>query len=411
MTMERMTLHEVALLLKEHIDYWDENDFWVIAEIKSANYHSSGHVYLELIEKDKDSDSVIAEARATIWRNVAKGLVSKFQSSTGSPLKSGMKVLLRAEFVFNPKYGISINVNDIDPTYTLGDLQRRRLEIIHRLEEEGLIQRNKQLDLLVPVKRFAIVSSETAAGYSDFLNTLNNNAYGFAYKVELFPAMMQGQDADKSVIEALEKIYDRYADFDAIVVIRGGGASSDLLTFDSEPLCRKCAESPLPVISGIGHQRDTSIMDMLVFHNAITPTAAAEYIISQTLVLMAELNELRNRLLPVVSQSLKRLDVRLEELRSGLRNAPMNTLKGLTVKLEVLRNGLKTEPMMSLKSKWHQLELFSAKLELMDPKNVLKRGYSITTCGGKVVKEASVLAKGAEIETVLENGKLISIVK
>lgn len=409
--MEHKTLYEVASLLKEHIDYWDDNDFWVVAEIKSANYHSSGHVYLELIEKDKNSDSVIAEARATIWKNMARGLVAKFREATGSMLKSGMKVLLRSSFVYNQKYGISLNVNDIDPTYTIGDLQRRRQEIIARLEEGGLMEKNKELSLPVPVKRLAIVSSATAAGYSDFLNTLNNNAYGFAYKVELFAAMMQGQGADESVIEALDAIYERADEFDAIVVIRGGGASSDLLTFDSEMLCKKCALSPLPVISGIGHQRDTSIMDMLVFHNAITPTAAAEYIISQSMELLAELNDLKGRLLPVVAQSLNRLNVKLEGLRFELRNAPVKTLNGLTIRLEALKSELKTAPLMAMRKREHDLEIFSTRLEMLDPKKILKRGYSITMCGGKVVKDASVLKKGAEIETVMEKGKLISIVK
>lgn len=366
------------------IESWAGNEFWVSAEIKSLTYHPSGHVYLELVEKNGETDSTIAEARATIWRSVADMVTYKFEAKAGTRLKAGMKVLLLGEFNYSPRYGLSINIKDIDPTYTVGDLQQRREEIIERLRKEGIMEMNKRRVMRVPTQRIAVVSSATAAGYTDFINTLRANEYGFAYEVKLFQAMMQGEGAERSIIEALARIDETR--FDVVVLIRGGGASSDLLTFDSEALATACALFPLPIISGIGHHRDMSIVDMVVYHNAITPTASAEWLIARSMGLYVELGKLAGDLESAAARFMERERMRLSLFEERLGTALERYLEGQKVRLE----------------------RYVERLEMMHPRNVLKRGYSITMVDGKVVKDVSCVAKGDAIETVFFEGKIKS---
>lgn len=367
------------------IESWAGNEFWVTAEIKSVTYHPSGHVYLELVEKDEDTDSTIAEARATIWRSAAQMLTYKFEARAGTRLKAGMKVLLLGEFNYSPRYGLSINIRDIDPTYTVGDMQQRREEIIERLKKQGLMEMNKRRVMRVPTQRIAVVSSATAAGYTDFINTLKANEYGFSYDVTLFQAMMQGEGADRSIIEALARIEE--SQFDVAVIIRGGGTSSDLLTFDSEALSTACALFPLPIISGIGHQRDVSIVDMVVYHNAITPTASAEWLIARSMGLYVELGKLAGDLESAVARFLEREKMKLERYSEKLDTALERYVEGQNL----------------------LLERYKERLEMFHPKNILKRGYSFTTVNGKIVTDASSLKNGETIETTLYKGKVKSI--
>lgn len=367
------------------IESWAGNEFWVSAEVKSITYHPSGHVYLELVEKDTETDSTIAEARATIWRSLAGMVTYKFEAKAGTKLKAGMKVLLLGEFNYSPRYGLSINVKDIDPTYTVGDLQQRREEIIERLRREGLMELNKQRVMRVPTRRIAVISSATAAGYTDFVNTLKANEYGFGYEVTLYQAMMQGDGAERAIIEALAKIdAERH---DVVVIIRGGGASSDLLAFDSEALATACALFPLPIISGIGHQRDVSIVDMVVYHNAITPTASAEWLIARTMGLYVELGKLAGDLESAMARFMERERMRIERYEEKVETALVRYIEGQKVRLE----------------RYEEI------IEMLHPKNILKRGYSFTTVNGMIVKEAVMVHEGDVIETTLYKGKIKSI--
>ena len=381
----RYSLYQVTQKLKMVIESWAGNEFWVTAEIKSVTYHPSGHVYLELVEKDEDTDSTIAEARATIWRNIAQMVTFKFEAKAETKLKAGMKVLMLGEFSYSPKYGLSINIKDIDPTYTIGDLHQRREEIIARLKKQGLMEMNKTKVMKVPTQRIAVISSATAAGYTDFINTLKANEYGFCYDVTLFQAMMQGDEAERSIIEAMADIDEQK--FDVLVIIRGGGASSDLLTFDSEALATACAIFPLPIISGIGHQRDLSIVDMVVYHNAITPTASAEWLIARSMGLYVELGKLSGDLESAVARFLEREKMKLEHYKEKLGNALERYIEGQELRIE----------------------RYKERLEMLHPKNILKRGYSFTTVNGEIVKDASSLKNGDVIETVLYKGKVKSI--
>lgn len=382
--METYSLYQIAQRLKMVIENWAGNEFWVSAEVKSVTYHPSGHVYLELVEKDEESDSTVAEARATIWRSTAGMVTYKFEARAGTRLKAGMKVLLLGEFNYSPRYGLSINVKDIDPTYTVGDLQQRREEIIERLRRQGLMEMNKRRVMRVPTQRIAVVSSATAAGYTDFINTLRGNEYGFGYNVSLFQAMMQGEGAERSIIEALSCIDE--SQFDVVVIIRGGGASSDLLTFDSEVLATACALFPLPIISGIGHQRDVSIVDMVVYHNAITPTASAEWLIARSMGLYVELGKLAGDLESAMARFMERERMKLERYEERLDTALERYIEGQRLKLN----------------------RYGDRLEMLHPKNILKRGYSFTTLNGEIVKDAKNLKNGDVIETVLYKGKVRS---
>jgi len=382
--MEKYSLYQIAQRLKMVIESWAGNEFWVSAEVKSVTYHPSGHVYLELVEKDDETDSTIAEARATIWRSTAGMVMYKFEAKTGTRLKAGMKVLLLGQFNYSPRYGLSINISDIDPTYTVGDLHQRRGEIIERLKRQGLMEMNKQRVMRVPTQRIAVISSATAAGFSDFVNTLKSNEQGFRYEVTLFQAMMQGEGAERSIIEAMAEIDEKR--FDVVVMIRGGGASSDLLTFDSEALATACAIFPLPIITGIGHQRDVSIVDMVVYHNAITPTASAEWLIARTMGLYMELDKLKGDLDSAMVRFMEREKIRLERYGERLSTAAERYIEGQKIRLE----------------------RYEERLEMLHPKNILKRGYSFTTVNGEIVRDAKSLSQGDIIETTLYNGKIKS---
>lgn len=424
-TMKTISLFEATSRLKDHIELWEENKFWVTAEIKSVNFHPSGHIYLELIEKATASDNTLAEARATIWRNVAGKIVSKLM------LKAGIKVLLHASFNYSQRYGLSINVTDIDPTYTLGDLERRKKEIIERLTIGGLIDRNRHLSLHVPAKRIAVISSATAAGYTDFINTLNGNRYNFRFYTKLFNAVMQGDDAEESIIRALTMIPTER--FDAVAIIRGGGASTDLLTFDSEALATACARFNLPIITGIGHQRDTSIVDMVAYHNAITPTAVAEYFISNMLELQNRLNEINAELSTAatiyVRQAKMHLDnlgngmaratgmaLRLyfrqtESLRREIESAAVLTFRRCKEQIVALNHRLNESAVMQCQSYRRELISLERQIELVDPKNILRKGYSLTLHKGKPINDPTQLQSGDEIQTIFHNGKIVSVVR
>ena len=382
--MKRLTLYEATSMLQEHIELWQENGFWVTAEIKSLNRNSSGHAYLELVQKAEGSDSTIAEARGTIWRNAATKLFSKFLFATDNQLATGMQVMLYATFNYSPKYGLSLNITDIDPTYTLGNMQQRRQQIIKRLTESGLMKRNKALPYPTPVHRIAIISSATAAGYTDFLNTLSNNRYGFVYQTELFAATMQGEGAEQSILEALQAIDTSM--FDIIVIIRGGGSSTDLLAFDSEALAIAFANSPLPVITGIGHQRDTSILDMVAYHNAITPTATAEYILSQTMAIAERLAMLNQQLQQCSTVFIQRSHSQLEMLKSNLRLAAAHLIDNQRLKLQN----------------------YNSQLAMLHPQNILRRGYTLTTVEGHTVTSPEQVPAGSLIETLTANGTIKS---
>ena len=278
---ESYSLSELGKCIKMTLKTAFAEPVWVRAEISEMHENVSGHCYLDLIEKADDTDVLVAKQKATIWAFTYRMLKPYFESETGATLRAGMKVLLLCEVEFHEVYGVSLNVRDIDPAFTVGEMAVRRAEIIRRLTDDGIVDMNKQQPLAPVPQRVAVISSATAAGYGDFCDQLRNNVFGYTFYTKLFPATMQGAQTEQSVVAALDKICDFIDNFDVVVIIRGGGATSDLVAFDNYNLALHCAQFPLPIISGIGHQRDESVVDLVAHTRVKTPTAAAEFLVAR----------------------------------------------------------------------------------------------------------------------------------
>ena len=455
--MQTYTLYQLNQAIKESLKLVIPNTIWVRAEIHNISTNYSGHCYIDLVEKSEFNDQIIAKQRATIWASTYRVLAQKFQQATNSSLQAGMKILVEVSVEFHELYGLSLNVKDIDPTYTLGELQRRRLEIIQRLKNRGLIDKNKRLPMPRLVQRIAVISSPTAAGYADFMHQLQNNSYGFAYDITLFPAIMQGTQTEDSILSALDIVETQYiashiggrgqspkegchsslltphSTFDIVVIIRGGGATSDLQAFDSESLAERCANFPLPIITGIGHLRDETILDLVAYLNLKTPTAVAEYLISRTLELDMELLSLGERLQKSVILRLEQEKNLLTSLSSYIPQYALRLLASSDNKLTSLqyRIELKTADFIAknrtlldrregqikvlapnlLKTKQSQLDILQTKLQLLDPQQLLKKGYTFTTHNGKLVTSTTQLIPGDTITTTFADGTVDSVVK
>jgi len=298
---ERLKLSELNGLVKKAVSEAFTAPIWVIGEISELKTNRSGHCYLNLIEKEENGDAIVAQARATIWSYTFRMLRPFFESMTGQQLTEGLKVLVSVSVEFHELYGYSLNIRDIDPTYTLGDMARRRREIISRLQSEGVAEMNKELDLPLVPQKIAIISSSTAAGYQDFIDQLTNNPAGYHFDLKLFPAIMQGNQAESSIIGALEQIYLYENFFDVVVIIRGGGSQADLSCFDNYNLAYFITQFPLPVITGIGHEKDDSIVDMVAHTRLKTPTAVAEFLISGVAQFDIHLDELKNNFVGIIT--------------------------------------------------------------------------------------------------------------
>ena len=331
-----------------------------------------------------------------------------FEAETGQTLQVGMKVLLQVSVTFHEVYGYSLVVLDIDPTYTMGDMARRRKEILEQLARDGVIGLNRELEIPALPHRIAVISSATAAGWGDFRNQLENNLYGFRFYVKLFPALMQGDDVERSVISALDAVAARRDDFDVVVIIRGGGAVSELSCFDSYNLAYNIANFPLPVITGIGHERDDTVADVVAHTKVKTPTAAAEFIINMALDCAQELEGLTRRMSDAITGRMNAENVRLERLSQKLPSlfAVLRTRQEQILENYMMRSltGIRN----ILTQNTHKLELFEKSLSGADPVQILRKGYSITRCNGKVVTGASDLNRGDRLTTVFADGKVES---
>ena len=361
---------------------------WVHAEINSISVQRVGHCYIELIEKDENTGSIIAKSRANIWANIYKSIAAYFLAETGKTLAAGMKVAFCVDVTFHEVYGISLNVVDIDPTYTLGESARRKALVIKKLEDDGVIDMNKLLSIKPLIKNIAVISAEGAAGYGDFCHQLEHNAYGYKYNLTLFNSIMQGEKAEASILESLDKVLERLDEFDILVLIRGGGAVSDLDCFDAYNLSASLAQFPLPVLTGIGHTRDVSVVDMVAKLPLKTPTAVADFIINHT----RSLEEKIDSYIELLSRSVTMLlDRQARKLDQSLTLLPLYANRLLDRKL-------------------HALELMERSLELMSPESILKKGYAIVEKQGKSVS-ASSLNPGDEIKITLVDGVVGAVIK
>ena len=379
-------MFELNRIVRETIECEMPDEYWVEAELSECR-ESRGHCYLELIEKDEQTATPIAKASAKCWASKWAMVRPYFERTTGQRLVAGMKVLLKVYPQFHEAFGFSWIVTDIDPTYTLGDMARKRQEIIRQLKEEGVFDLQKELTLPLFCQRIAVISSETAAGYGDFCNQLSNNPYGFQFETHLFPAVMQGEGVERSLIDALGRIYE--APFDCVAIIRGGGATSDLSGFDTLALAEHVANFPIPIITGIGHDRDECILDMVSHTRVKTPTAAAALLIDHVKGVLETIEGAQSMITRLFSVVKTRQEAKIDALQQRI---PM-----------LLERRLLAES--------HRLQLMEEKLKALDPQLLLKRGYSITLCKGKTVRDPQSLHAGDEIETRLEKGTIKSIIQ
>ena len=405
---EVLTLFELNSLVHEVIESNFDEEYWVTGELSDAGTPAfGGHFYGELVQKDEESDRIVARARITCWARTYNMLRLRFQKEAGETLRKGLQVKLLVEINFHEQYGYSLNVLDIDSTFTLGDLAKRRREILQQLEKDGILHDNQSLPLPRLLRRIAVISSPTAAGYGDFCHQLEQNDYGFHFDVQLFPAVMQGEQVPESIISALETILSEQP-FDLVVIIRGGGASSDLSDFDSYELAACIAQYPLPVLTGIGHERDGTVLDFVAHTKVKTPTAAAAFIIEHQAEEAALLDELYQRITHSAEERILREKQRMEHQKAVLPLLFTNFIQGKQNGLQLLRQRLSTAIPQLIEREHHRQQLLEKRLEMLDPRLLLKRGYSITTCGGKIVRSIEGLAEGEVLTTQIENGEIYS---
>ena len=443
MSEKRLTLYELNSLVREVLECEMPDEYWVEAELSECR-ESRGHCYMELIQKDEQTATPIAKASARCWASKWMLIRPYFERTTGQRLHAGMKVLLKVYAQFHEAYGFSWIVTDIDPTYTLGDMARKRQEIIRQLKEEGVFDLQKELRLPLFCQRIAVISSETAAGYGDFCNQLAENPYGFQFETQLYPAIMQGEGVEQSIITALGSIFSEYSEyseysdysdspFDCVVIIRGGGATSDMSGFDTLALAENVANFPLPIITGIGHDRDESILDMVSHTRVKTPTAAAAFLIDHLKTVMDVLNDSQEQIVRLAQQKLAyyksqfatiaellprlfsnvkvRQEARLDHLNSRLAYQAQQKIINYQLSIINLENRLPILLDRRLMTEKHHLQLLEEKAKSLDPTLLLSRGYSMTMKDGKIIRDPQALHKGDEIETRLEKGTIKSIVK
>jgi exodeoxyribonuclease VII large subunit len=448
---EKLSLTELQLLIRDSLYLALPQTFWVVAEISEITVNSSGHCYLELVEKNQDEKNVRARIRGIVWSSRFSFIKSFFENITGETLRSGLKILVKAKVEYHELYGLSLVISDIDPTYTLGEMEIKRQLVIKRLEEEGVFSMNKELDFPVLPQKIAIISSKNAAGYTDFINHLSGNSFGYVFYTALIETPMQGIETEEGVISALDKIAGSEL-FDVVVIIRGGGSQTDLSWFDSYGIAYHVTQFPLPVITGIGHDKNMSVTDMVAFSSLKTPTAVADFLIDCMAAAENKLNEIssdireivriiieenRNmieshsvRLLPLarvmLSASREKVSSRVMELarigkdstyRAGIMTAGLKSMLFSSVKAfsadrarsaESASQKLISFTTGSLNSYRERLTSLENALNILDPANVLSRGYTITSIDGRILKSSSHVTEGEIIDTRFMDGTIKS---
>lgn len=431
--IETLTLYDLNRHIRNTLEQGLSGEYWVQAELSEVRVAHNGHCYLELIQKDHLGVNLIAKARGQIWNSIFRLLKPYFERETGQTFSAGLKVLIRVAVTFHELYGYSLTVTDIDPVYTVGDMARRRKEILLQLEQEGILNDNKELRLSALLNRVAVISSATAAGYGDFCNQLLHNDYGFNFRVRLFPAVMQGEQVEASVLSALDCILEQRDSWDVVVLIRGGGATSDLACFDTYLLAASCAQFPLPIITGIGHERDDTVLDSVSHTRVKTPTAAAAFLIHRMLATAGELENVQRELIRAISgcmdrenlyfqQIVKKLpglfqqtrheqELRLEQLFLRIHNGAKQYVSKHRHKTTTVEQRLAHVLSTQLTQETHRLNMLEQHCASLNPERMLRLGYSMTLKEGKLIKSCSELESGDEIVTQLAQGEIRSVVK
>lgn len=429
--MTPLSLYELNNVVRSTLELTLEDSYWVVAELSEVRVAGNGHCYVEFVQKEEKGGMLLAKARGNIWRNTYNLLAPYFEQETGQRLAVGLTVLVNVSVSFHELYGYSVTVLDIDPTYTLGAVAQRRKEILALLEEDGVLTLNKELTLPRPLLRIAIVSSASAAGYGDFCDQIKQS--GLPFQLQLFPATMQGEGVEASVIAALEMIAAEEENWDAVVIIRGGGAVSDLAGFETYLLAAHVAQFPLPVLTGIGHERDDTVVDLVAHTRLKTPTAVAAFLVEHQREEIELLTELGRRLRQAVTGKMERnalllksLQLRVKaaavscgrkeeqhllQLASALENRTMQGLHHQKNLLENLRQDLRQAPLRRLVEEKQRLDYIQKILHMSSLDRILQMGFSLTLSEGKAVRSAAQLVPGMLLTTHFAEGKMESRVE
>lgn len=432
MSCQAISLSRLNRAIAGYLSQPSLTNVWVVAELMDLRVNH-GHCYMELVEKDPDSGTVLARMRAAIWASNYGRISAAFAAATGQRLATGLKVLVCGTVNFHAAYGLSLIISDIDPSYTMGEAERRRREILERLNREGIINDNRSLEWPSTALRIAVVSAPGAAGYGDFINQLYSNASRLRFTVKLFTAVMQGERTCPTVIAALDAIAAEADSWDCVVIIRGGGASSELQAFDDYQLAANVAQFPLPVIVGIGHERDVTVLDYVANMRVKTPTAAAEWLIGRGEATLDRLRQIGEGIFRIVTDRVSASRMQLAQLASALEIAPMGafdrarhrlqqasvTLAGAggrrivpeLARLDHLMQAITQATAISLTRRRDYLNAREQLLKALSPDATLKRGYSLTLFEGKAVRNAALLSDGAEVTTRVAEGSFNSVVK
>jgi exodeoxyribonuclease VII large subunit len=448
MMNDKLSLTELQLIIKDSLYMTLPDFYWVVAEISEMKENSAGHCYLELIEKLPDEKNARAKVKAIIWGNRSRFLKSFFENSTGETLREGIKILVRIKIEYHELYGLSLIISDIDPSFTIGEMAIKRQLIIKKLEEEGVFSMNKEIPFPAVPQRIAVISSGKAAGYSDFMNHLAENSYGYAFYTALFESSMQGTETEKGIISALDRIAEYLHLFDIVAILRGGGSQSDLSWFDNYNIAFHVTQFPLPVITGIGHEKDLSVTDMVAYQSLKTPTAVADFLIDSVVGAEDRLNEMSIGISEYSKEIINSNKERLESFRmkiipeSRLRISGERALLSTRI-IEIISLGKDYISKADILPANHKLRLTSAvrsfssgknsglerksldlinltssflgnkkirtnslenALKILDPENVLKRGYTITSLNGKIIKSSGETSKDDIIDTKFSDG-------
>jgi exodeoxyribonuclease VII large subunit len=455
MNPDASSLSEITGRIRQVLKDSFQSPEWVVVEISDLKVNASGHCYMELIEKDSLNGKILARARGIIWAYTFRILKPYFETTTRHSLCAGLRVRMLVNVEFHEVYGFSLVIQDIDPTYTLGDLARQRFETIARLEKEGVVNMNRELELAPVPQRLAIISSETAAGYEDFIDQINNNEQGFSFACQLFPALMQGEEAVASILAALDRVNKHTSSFDVVVIIRGGGSVAELSVFDDYWMACHVAQFPLPVLTGIGHEKDDSVVDLVAHTRLKTPTAVAEFLIDRMSSFENQLMQLFDGMLTLTRERLAAENDHLEDMLLAVRplitqvilketrrqnlltsHFSIATKKGMQqgrqhlsslsgrlqtgAKLRIatgafnlsnFRSELKHHSAFQLMQRGNYLDKAESISEHINPQHILRKGYSITMANGKILRHQEAVQAGDEITTILHHGRIKSLIQ
>ena len=405
---QHITLRQLQQLIKASVEQALPLPVWVVAEVAELKVNYSGHCYMELVEKSEPkrggSSTPTAQARAVVWRSQWAMIAPYFRAQTGSELVAGMKILAKVLVSYHELYGLSLQISDIDPSYTLGEVERQKQMTISQLQADGVWDMNREQELPYLVQRIAVVSSAAAAGYRDFMNELSEG--GYAFRCDLYDVVVQGAAAEESICAALEEVALKQECYDAVVLIRGGGSASDLSCFNSYRLCSYVAQFPLPVVTGIGHDKDTSVADMVAHTSLKTPTAVAAWLVERMARIEAWLEEMTVQLARLAVESTKREELRLERLTAELTHCASTYCSRAEAKLMLMREQLLSLVERRLEREQQRLEIAQRSVEALSPKRIMQLGFAVVRSQGKALSRIGDAPRGTELEIELLDGTI-----